>query len=122
MRILIDMNLSPGWSASLQAAGHEPVHWADVGPHDAPDRILFAWAVDHQAIVLSHDLDFGHLLALSGESRPSVVQLRVADPLPELWSNVLVAVLQQHDEELEVGALVTIDPSRRRVRMLPLKL
>lgn len=31
MKLLIGMNLSPQWVASLNAAGLEAIHWRDVG-------------------------------------------------------------------------------------------
>jgi predicted nuclease of predicted toxin-antitoxin system len=37
MKIVIDMNLSPQWIAVLGSAGHECVHWSEVGSADALD-------------------------------------------------------------------------------------
>jgi len=65
MRIVIDMNLSPDWCATLAAAGHEAVHWSQVGDPRAPDVTIMAWARDNNRIVLTHDLDFGALLAIT---------------------------------------------------------
>ena len=37
MKILVDMNLSPGWVDFLIEAGIEAVHWSKVGASDAND-------------------------------------------------------------------------------------
>ena len=37
MKVLVDMNLSPGWVSFLAEAGFEAVHWSDVGAGNAPD-------------------------------------------------------------------------------------
>jgi predicted nuclease of predicted toxin-antitoxin system len=42
LKILLDMNLSPDWVQVLVHAGHDAVHWADVGPANAPDTVIRA--------------------------------------------------------------------------------
>ncbi len=120
MKLLLDMNLSPDWVAFLQEEGFEAVHWARVGDPRAPDTALMAWAREHQCVVLTHDLDFGVLLALTNAAGPSVVQVRVGAPLPEVVGADVVRVLHLRAEALDQGALVTIDKAKSRVRVLPL--
>jgi hypothetical protein len=43
-RLLVDMNLSCEWIPLLRAAGHEAVHWLEVGDPRAPDVVLMQWA------------------------------------------------------------------------------
>jgi predicted nuclease of predicted toxin-antitoxin system len=43
MKLLVDMNLSPGWVTFLSAAGFEAVHWSAVGAADASDHELLSW-------------------------------------------------------------------------------
>jgi predicted nuclease of predicted toxin-antitoxin system len=78
------------------------------------------WAVDHEYVVLTHDLDFGTALALTHEVGPSVVQVRGRDVLPDHMGPLVVAVLRQHEAALGAGALAVIDERRSRVRILPL--
>jgi hypothetical protein len=49
----------------LRAAGHEAVHWSEVGNPRAPDTVLMQWAIANGYTVFTHDLDFGTMLALS---------------------------------------------------------
>ena len=121
MKLLLDMNLSPLWLAPLQEAGFDAVHWSSVGRADAPDAELMRFASTNRMVVLTQDLDFGILLASSGADGPSVVQLRSDDVLPGGIGKQVVEALRQMEAELNAGALVTIDPKRTRVRVLPLK-
>ena len=114
------MNLSPRWVAFLAAAGHQAVHWSSIGPGDAPDTALIADAREQQAVILTQDLDFGTLLAISGASLPSVVQVRAQATLPTDIGRQVVAALDASDEYLRSGALVTVNPTSHRVSVLPL--
>ena len=121
MRLLLDMNLSPLWLETLHAAGFDAVHWSSVGRADAADEEILQFAFANHMVVLTQDLDFGILLASTGAGRPSVVQLRSDDVLPERIGRRVVEALRQIDAELDAGALVTIDPKRIRVRILPVR-
>jgi predicted nuclease of predicted toxin-antitoxin system len=44
MKLLVDMNLSPRWIGLLTDAGIEAAHWSFLGPHDAPDSEIMAYA------------------------------------------------------------------------------
>lgn len=120
MRILIDMNLSPDWVAALESHGISSRHWASIGPADAPDRELLAWAQDHDYVVFTHDLDFGELLAASDAPGPSVIQVRTQDVTPDSLAQYLIGILRQFQDDLERGALVSVDKKRGRARILPI--
>lgn len=121
MNVVIDMNLSPDWVLCLTAAGINAVHWSTIGPADAPDHVIMKWAEENQHVVFTHDLDFGTLLHLTGARRPSVIQLRAEDVRPGIMGDLVRAALQLVRTELESGALVTIDPRKNRLHLLPLK-
>lgn len=114
------MNLSPAWVPYLRERGFECEHWSTIGPGNAPDREIMQWARDNVCVVLTHDLDFGILLAHSKDSRPSVVQARAQDVSPGQLGPVIVAALRQHEAALEAGALLTVDLVRARIRILPI--
>lgn len=120
MKVLVDMNLSPRWAAELRSRGLESIHWKDVGSASAPDEDILAWCAAHGHILFTHDLDFGAILAASKGRNPSVVQLRAENVLPEAMLQHVMDALRQVEKELAQGALVTIEPARHRVRLLPL--
>jgi predicted nuclease of predicted toxin-antitoxin system len=72
-------------------------------------------------VLLTHDLDFGLLLSMARAYGPSVVQARTQDVSPESLGPLLVAALKEHRRLLEAGAIVTIEPLRSRVRVLPIR-
>lgn len=120
MKLLVDMNLAPRWVGFLGNANLQAVHWSAVGRVDAPDAEIMAYAAANDLVVLTHDLDFGTLLAAIDGEKPSVVQVRTEDTSPDAIGSKLVAALLQLEPELDAGALVTIDTRRARVRLLPL--
>ena len=121
MNFLIDMNLSPKWEEVFKRHGWSAVHWSTVGNPRATDQVVMDWARENQSIVFTHDLDFGMLLALTNAEGPSVIQVRVQNVAPEHLEAIVVAAIQQHEALLETGALIVIDESTSRARILPLK-
>jgi predicted nuclease of predicted toxin-antitoxin system len=93
MKLLIDMNLSPRWLGVLEAAGFEALHGSDVGPLDAPNAESMSFARNGDLVVLTHDLDFGAILAVTHGAKPSVVQRRADDVSPEVAAAVVIAAL-----------------------------
>lgn len=70
-------------------------------------------------IVFTHDLDFGAMLAATKQPRPSVVQIRATSLDPDTIGDHVTTSLRRMAAELEAGALLTIDPERTRLRLLP---
>lgn len=118
MKLLVDMNLSPEVTV-LSAAGFEAVHWSAVGAADASDHELLSWAAAHDHIVLTSDLDFGAILAVTRQLRPSVLQVRSDLLTPEAIGGAVLAAIRQAHQELVDGALLSIDAVRSRVRISP---
>ncbi len=121
MKLLVDMNLSPRWVQLLRDAGWEATHWSAVGKANATDAEITAYAAANSYVVLTHDLDFGAILAATGQSVPSVVQIRAEDVSPDAVGKQTVAALRHLAAQLQAGALVTIESDRTRLRLLPLK-
>lgn len=119
MKFLVDMNLSPRWTILLRDAGWESEHWSKVGHASAPDKEIMAHAAANGFVVLTHDLDFSAILAVTHGKKPSVVQIRAEDVSVEGIGNWTVMALRSMAAELEAGALITIEPDRTRLRLLP---
>ena len=62
------------------------------------------------------------ILAVTHGEKPSVIQIRSADVSPDVIGKSVIIALRQMKAELEEGALVTLDPNRPRLRVLPLRL
>jgi len=120
MKVLVDTNLSPRLATLLSDAGLEAVHWNLGGQATASDLAIMAHAKLHDFVVLTHDLDFGAILAATNADKPSVVQIRAGDLAPEALVGPLTIGLRQCERALADGALLTIDAVRLRLRLLSL--
>ncbi|NCQ96071.1 MAG: hypothetical protein EWV55_09925 [Microcystis viridis Mv_BB_P_19951000_S69] len=121
MKIIIDMNLTPEWVTVLAKYDIQAVHWSMVGDPRAPDHDIMEWAKINDYIVFTNDLDFGTILAVTAANSPSVIQFRTQDLLPANLEKLVVEVLQKFEPQLNLGALITIDVNRSKVRILPIK-
>ena len=121
MKLLLDMNLAPRWAGWLEQRGFQADHWSLLGKANASDSEIMGYAANHGYVVITHDLDFGTILAATNAEKPSVIQIRADNTSPELIGDRVVTALQKMNTELLAGALVTIDLGRDRVRVLPLQ-
>ncbi|MCL2800233.1 MAG: DUF5615 family PIN-like protein [Treponema sp.] len=121
MKILIDMNLSPTWADYLSANGINAIHWSSIGYADVPDTEIISYAKEHDFSILTNDLDFGFILAITHGKKPSVIQIRSEILSPDTIGGIVVSAIKQLYTEINDGALVTIDPRKTRVTLLPLQ-
>jgi predicted nuclease of predicted toxin-antitoxin system len=94
------------------------VHRSTIGNPWAADSEIFAYAATNGWIVLTHDLDFGMLLAALRTRRPSVIQVRTQGVLPSAIGNIVLRAIETAEPNLKAGALVTVDAIRHRIRVL----
>jgi predicted nuclease of predicted toxin-antitoxin system len=120
LTLLIDMNLPPAWVERFAREGWTAVHWSEVGDARATDAMVMEHARTHGQVVFTHDLDFGAILANTTANGPSVIQVRAQNVTPESLGDLVVAVIRDHAQSLEAGALVTVNESTMRVRVLPM--
>lgn len=121
MKFLLDMGLARSTAAFLRAAGHDAVHLRDQGLQRLEDDQIIAKAKGEDRVILTHDLDFSQLIALSQANLPSVITFRLADMRPDQVNRRLDEVLARFSELLEQGALISVSELGIRVRPLPIK-
>jgi predicted nuclease of predicted toxin-antitoxin system len=103
-----------------RAEGWDAVHWSSIGTPGAADSEILRYAKDGGYAVLTHDLDFGALLAATGGNAPSVIQVRTQDVFPDAIGRLVILAIHQFKEEIERGVLISVDENRSRARLLPL--
>jgi predicted nuclease of predicted toxin-antitoxin system len=104
----------------LRSQGHDAVHLREQGLQRAADVDIFAKAVAEQRVVLTFDLDFGEIAALSQGQRASVLLFRLQNTRTTHVIERLTAILADCVPVLERGAVVIVEESRHRVRALPI--
>ena len=119
MRVLLDQGVPRRAAALLREAGIDALHVADLGMAAAPDSDILAWCRQHGAVAVTLDADFHAAIALSGEAAPSAIRLRVQGLKGPETARLLVDVLTTRQSQIEVGALITVQHGRLRVRSLP---
>jgi predicted nuclease of predicted toxin-antitoxin system len=121
MRFLIDNALSPTLATLLERAGHNALHVRAIEFHRSDDAMVFDRAAVEDRIIISADTDFGTLLATRSAQKPSVIQFRgQGSRKPEALALAILSNLPQLIDALQNGSIVTFEPSRVRVRALPI--
>lgn len=121
MRFLVDNAISPIVARDLRSAGHDAVHVRELGLEAATDDVLFDRAAEDDRVLLSADTDFGTILAKRHAPKPSVILFRHGlQRCPRGQAPVVLANLPDLEGPLLEGSLVILEPSRIRVRKLPL--
>jgi predicted nuclease of predicted toxin-antitoxin system len=120
MRFRADMGISMRTVEWLRLNGHDAVHLREQGLQRLPDDAIMAKARTEARIVITMDLDFGYLLAVSGSRGPSTVIFRLGDERSQAVNERLEATLASCGTDLQAGAIVSVSESAIRVRQLPI--
>lgn len=119
MRFLGDVGISPRSIEHLRDQGHDAAHLHALGLERLSDSEILQLAVNENRIVLTHDLDFGELVAASGSRVPSVVVFRLRRMQANRVSYYLDLVLERYRQALLDGAILSVTEGQIRVRRLP---
>jgi predicted nuclease of predicted toxin-antitoxin system len=119
MKFLLDMGLAQSTAKFLRQHDHDAIHLRDEGLQRLADEQIITKALAENRVILTHDLDFGRLMALSQARYPSVITFRLKDMRHTQVNFYLTEVLNHFTEALESGVLISVNEEGIRVRQLP---
>lgn len=121
MKFLLNMNVPRELGKHLKAVGHECRHAGDIGLAQASDAAIAAQARKDREAIVTHDLDYGNLLAFSGEDAPSVIIIRLSNTHPDNVARRFAAAWPEIEKPLSEGAIVVLQDATVRLRRLPIE-
>ncbi len=120
MKLLLDQGLPLSAAALLRDSGLDTIHVGEIEMSEAEDTEIIQRVKEEGRAVATLDADFHALLALDEAIAPSVIRIRIERLRAKALTELLLSVITECEEELQQGAAVTVEPSRIRIRRLPL--
>ena len=122
LEFLANMNISPLTVEELRKLGWNIMRVPEVMDRKSKDIEILTYAREHKKVVITQDLDFSALLAVRGYEKPSVISLRFENAKPEFITNRIIEIVNEMEEELEEGIIISVDETSGRYRNLPIKI
>lgn len=119
MRFLVDLCVDVRVAEWLRSQGHDTVHLRDLGLHRLANGEIFRKAASENRAVLTFDLDFSEIAALTPGRPASLIVLRLQNARFQHVIERLSAVLAESGAALEKGAVISVEEARHRIRYLP---
>lgn len=121
MKFLLDMPVSSLLLKVLHGYGHEGVHAHQIGKDRAPDNELLEIARREGRVIITADLDFPRLLALSLADGPGIILFRGGNYSDLEMCDLLDKVLSRFSEDVLENSICVVDKKRIRITQLPLE-
>jgi predicted nuclease of predicted toxin-antitoxin system len=121
MKVLLDMPVSTVLLEVLHSHGHEGVHASQIGQSRASDDKLLQLARQQQRVIVTADLDFPRLLALSLAQGPGIILFRGGNYSDREMCQLLDRVLTEVSPDTLERSICVVDQTRIRITRLPLK-
>ncbi len=118
--LLLDQGLPRSLAKLLQVQNIDAVHVGDIKLSTAKDAEIIEHAKKNKQTIITLDSDFHTLLALSSSTSPSVIRIRIEGLKAPDYLPLIQTVLEQCEEDLEQGCVVSVQENQIRVRRLPI--
>lgn len=121
MQFLADMGISMVTINWLRSLGYNAIHLIEERLHKLPDDLILKKAKEEKRILLTCDLDFGHLLFESQEDSPTTIIFRLEYQTPLNHIHKLTRLFDEHLDEFRSNCIISIDDNKIRFRSLPIQ-
>ncbi len=119
LRFLLDMGISANLALWLRGQGYDAVHLNDEYLFKLDDILILEKAIQENRIIITADMDFGHLLALNQSKVASVIQFRTSNFTPDNVKVKLLLLLEKFADQMNEHFIITVEDKRMRFRRLP---
>lgn len=120
MTLLLDQGLPRSTVTELKHLNISSIHVGDIGMFAAKDSEIIQKALEDSFIIVTLDSDFHTILASSGNTKPSVIRIRIEGLKAKELAALIHSVLQAADNEINTGAAISVNERGIRVKHLPL--
>ena len=120
MKFLADMGVALRVVQWLRENGHDAIHLREENLHRLPNGLIFEKAYKEKRILLTFDLDFGEIVALSGRKMMSIILFRLHNTKTHHVIDRLKKVIEDSQKALEEGAVAVVEETRHRIRRMPI--
>lgn len=103
----------------LNSHGHDATHLRDEGLQRLPNGDIFEKAIAESRVIVTFDLDFGEIVALSKGRKTGVILFRVRNTQASFVIQRLGNVISECADALARGAIVIVEETRQRIREFP---
>ena len=103
----------------LNSHGHDASHLRDEGLHRLPNGDIFEKAIAESRVIVTFDLDFGEIVALSKGRKTGVILFRLRNSGVSFVIQRLGNVISECADALARGAIVIVEETRQRIREFP---
>lgn len=120
MKFLGDIGIFPRTIALSREQRYDSIHLIEKNIEKMRDPNILNKARQEERVLFTVDLDFAQLLAISGESLPSVILFRLENVSREVVNHYLLAILNGYATELTNGVIISVNDVSIRLRYLPI--
>ena len=115
------MNISPKTVSYLRKLGYDSKRLNELNMKRASDGAVIDLAYKEGWTIITIDLDYPEIIALTRKSFPSAIIFRLTNPDADTLNALLKEHLEKIKNDLEEGAIVVIEDEKIRIRSLPIE-
>ncbi len=117
---MVDMPVSPRIAEWLREEGHDAIHAWEVGLERATDEKILNFAIEEKRVIITADLDYSRLIAISFTKEPGIILFRKGDYSEKELKERLKHVLEIIPEKEFYSSITVVEKFRIRRTKLPL--